>query len=675
MDLWWCASVLLAAFAAFLAARLWMPTAQLGLINKQLTEEIRERQELEKALRISQQNYRSIVEDQTEMILRFSRDGKVTFANKAYCDRYGMTPEEAVGTNCFLNIHPDYRQTALKIVEQATHEQPMGISIIKVRRPDGSEDWAEWNGRALYDVDGSLLGYQAIGRIVTSLVETQKRLAESELQYRTIVEDQSEMIIRFDQKGTITFANTAYASRLGLTPEEIIGRCCFDTIHPDHREDAARRVFSCTPERPTVPGDTIRVASAGGRWDWVEWNGRGLYDQQGNLLGYQGVGRNVTNLIEAQQKLRESELRYRSIVEGQNELIMRFDATGRLEFANAAFMQANHIAPEDVTSAFIWHYIQPEDHARVRAIVEGFDPDKPRERLRLKIIRDGVDYWEDWFGHALYDDDGKFMCVQGVGRDVTQLVQAEDELRKKEALLRHATRLSTLGEMVAGITHELRQPLYSISNFAFACERLLTDVDDATSQKLKSWNKDIIDQVERANYIIGRLRGFARRSDSVVTRVSINTVARDSVGMLQFELNLASITVEEQLEEKLPDLSMDRLQIEQVFVNLIRNAYESLTSTPVHQPTITVRTQRVADALEVSVEDNGPGLPANELESIFQPFSTSKTEGLGLGLAICRSIIEEHEGHIWAEPNSPGLKIKFTIPTMFASEEMNLQQA
>ena len=508
MNFWWVGSVVITAIVTHLVTRRWnagsdpntqdcleqlencrqalaakqsvleqsvqLRTEQLGVINRQLTEEIRERQELEKALRISQQNYRSIVEDQTEMILRFTKEGSVTFANKAYCDRYGMTPEEAIGSNCFLNIHPDYRQSALKIVQAATSQEPLGRSIIKVQRPDGSEDWAEWNGRALYDLDGTHLGYQAIGRIVTDLVETQRRLEESELQYRTIVEDQSEMIIRFDCNGMITFANTAYANRLGLTREEVIGRCCFDTIHPDHREDAARRVFSCTPERPTVPGDTIRVASAGGRWDWVEWNGRGLFDQDGKLFGYQGVGRNVSSLIEAQQKLRESELRYRSIVEGQSELIMRFDAAGKLEFANTAFMRANNLTPEQVTSASIWDFVQPEDHARVRAVVEALVPSKPTERIRLRIVRSGVDYWEDWYGHALFNDDGQFMCVQGVGRDVTKLVQAEDELRKKEALLRHATRLSILGEMVAVITHELRQPLYSISNFAFACDQQLS---------------------------------------------------------------------------------------------------------------------------------------------------------------------------------------------------------
>ena len=637
-------------------------TEQLGTINRQLTEEIRERQELEKALRISQQNYRSIVEDQTEMILRFTKEGLVTFANKAYCDRYGMTPEEAIGSNCFLNIHPDYRQAALKIVQAATSQEPLGRSVIKVQRPDGSQDWAEWNGRALYDVDGTHLGYQAIGRIVTDLVETQQRLEESELQYRTIVEDQSEMIIRFDCNGIITFANTAYASRLGLTREEVIGRCCFDTIHPDHREDAARRVFSCTAERPMVPGDTIRVASAGGRWDWVEWNGRGLYDHDGKLLGYQGVGRNVSSLIEAQQKLRESELRYRSIVEGQSELIMRFDATGRLEFANTAYMRANNIAPDKVTSVTIWDFVQPEDHPRLRAAVEALAPSNPTERIRLRIVRDGADYWEDWYGHALYNDDGQFLCVQAVGRDVTKLVQAEDELRKKEALLRHATRLSTLGEMVAVITHELRQPLYSINNFAFACEQQLSRADDELAVKLKSWNQDIIGQVERANAIIARLRGFARRSDSIVSPVSINTVAQESAAMTQFEMNLASVTVLQQLDKSLPDASIDRLQIEQVLVNLIRNAYEALSSANILNPIIRLSTRLVDDAIEVCVEDNGPGLEGEELESVFQPFSTTKTEGLGLGLAICRSIIEEHDGHIWAEPNHPGLKVKFTIP-------------
>ncbi len=99
---------------------------------------------------------------------------------------------------------------------------------------------------------------------------------------------------------------------------------------------------------------------AGGRWDWVQWNGRGLYDAQGTLLGYQGVGRNVTSLIEAQQQLRESELRYRSIVEGQSELIMRFDTSGKLEFAKTAFMHANNLAPDEVSTTSIWNTSNPK---------------------------------------------------------------------------------------------------------------------------------------------------------------------------------------------------------------------------------------------------------------------------------------------------------------------------
>ena len=180
--------------------------------------------------------------------------------------------------------------------------------------------------------------------------------------------------------------------------------------------------------------------------------------------------------------------------------------------------------------------------------------------------------------------------------------------------------------------------------------------------KLKRWNQDIIAQVERANAIIARLRGFARRSDSIVSPVSINTVAQDSVGMMQFELNLASVSVLQHLDKSLPDASIDRLQIEQVLVNLIRNAYEVLSSSNIPNPIIRLSTRLVDDAIEVCVEDNGPGLEEKELESIFQPFSTTKTEGLGLGLAICRSIIEEHDGRIWAEANHPGLKVKFTIP-------------
>ncbi len=666
-------------------------------------------------LEASREKYRNLVEGLEVNYVFFTsdREGRLTYVSPSVENVLGFKPEELLGHSwCDLahRVHPGEVHAGDSqpgdpelgpVCTQTDRESSSQTYEVSFQHADGSSRQFEITQFAANSSPADVQQRECIAKDINDLKIAQQHLEEaratleqkvlqrtkqlsrineelvqqidarrkierdlqrSERNYRSIVEDQTEMILRFTASGTITFANQAFCDRYEITPQEAIGRNCFESIHPDYREAAIQKVLSTTREQP-MAATMFRVLRPNGTEDWAEWNGRALYDEEGNHHGYQAVGRIVTDLVEAEQKLRESELRYRSIVEDQTELIVRFDANGIIEFANGAYMRANGLTPETAVGASIFDSMPEDEHPRIIAKMQGATQENPAQSDRIRVQHDdGTVEWEDWHGRGLYDAEGNFLCYQAVGRNVTKLLAAEERLREKEEHLRHVSRLSNLGEMVAGITHEIRQPLSSISNFAFAAGKTLESETSQATPKLRHWNQQIVTQVTRADAIIRRLRGFARRSDAEPESVSINTIISDSLVMLKFELKRARVHSTVELSDQVPLIMLERIQIEQVMVNLIRNACDAMQATEPEYRVIITRTEVVGDEIVVSVQDNGPGLPQDQLELVFHPFNTSKAAGLGLGLPISRSIIEECGGRIWAEEAKPGLLVKFALP-------------
>ncbi|MEO1616709.1 MAG: ATP-binding protein [Planctomycetota bacterium] len=246
---------------------------------------------------------------------------------------------------------------------------------------------------------------------------------------------------------------------------------------------------------------------------------------------------------------------------------------------------------------------------------------------------------------------------------IDQRRAAEKQLRTREQQLTHVSRLSTLGEMVAGITHEIRQPLSSISNFAFASANAI-DLDQSPSQ-LKQWNEQIVLQVKRADQIIQRLRRFSRRSLPELSEVCLNDLIHETLAMLRFELERDGVHVELHLCGEVPPLMLDRIQIEQVIVNVMRNACEAMQGIPHEDRVVFLSTKLRLDvdkkhSVVASIADRGD--LTVDLDQMFDAFHTSKSDGMGLGLAISRSIVEDHGGMIWAERDSTGTQVFFSIP-------------
>jgi two-component system, LuxR family, sensor kinase FixL len=256
----------------------------------------------------------------------------------------------------------------------------------------------------------------------------------------------------------------------------------------------------------------------------------------------------------------------------------------------------------------------------------------------------------------------------GFVQDISFRRHAEENTHRLQERLTHVTRLATVGEMSAGIAHELNQPLTAVANYAQACDRLL-GMADADIEEVRGALKQITAQAVRAGDIIRRLRTLARNDVMKRELTNINILVRELTELIQLDAKARDVTYKLELAQAPPLAEVDRTQIQQVVLNLVRNAVEALSEHPESAREITVRTRMLSEgAVEIAVCDNGPGVSAAVAPCLFDPFCTSKSTGTGLGLAISRTIVKAHQGALDYSPNTPSGAC-FSVRLPLAKEE------
>jgi C4-dicarboxylate-specific signal transduction histidine kinase len=242
--------------------------------------------------------------------------------------------------------------------------------------------------------------------------------------------------------------------------------------------------------------------------------------------------------------------------------------------------------------------------------------------------------------------------------------KAEDLALQQLGQLAHTARLSTLGEMAASLAHELNQPLGAVANYANGCLRRI-DSGTADWQTLRQALTQIVAQAERAGKIIHRLRSFASRKEPEMTVTDLNVLLREVASLVQPEARHREVEIRLDLDDKLPLVQADPIQVQQVALNLIRNGIESVQALDSSQRKVLLRTRPRADRqVEAVISDSGPPCDPSVLEQMFEPFFTTKPKGMGMGLTLSRSIVEAHRGELWAVPNPDGgLAFHFTLRT------------
>jgi len=276
--------------------------------------------------------------------------------------------------------------------------------------------------------------------------------------------------------------------------------------------------------------------------------------------------------------------------------------------------------------------------------------------------KDGTSFPVEYSSNPIEDAWGNAIGAVVVFRDMTERRQAEERARQHQLELAHVARLSTMGEMASGLAHELNQPLAAIANYTRGCIRMLKNGNFQTEQLLEVMER-VASQAERAGEIIRKLRAFIRKEQPKPEEVELNTLIQELVGFIGPEVRRADVVIELLLDEGSPQVLAHGIQIEQVLLNLVRNAIEAMQETPRGERRLTIATRIEDGQVEVTVTDTGPGIVREVADRVFEPFVTTKSQGMGLGLSISSGIIEAHEGQLTVEPRpGSGACFRFTLP-------------
>jgi len=368
----------------------------------------------------------------------------------------------------------------------------------------------------------------------------------------------------------------------------------------------------------------------------------------------------------AEAALRQSEQRYRSLVEHSPDAILVVAHDGRIAYLNDAFARLLGASErKDLLGRAFLDFVRSDDRAQVaRRTCEMLDQGRPTPLMEQQLIRlDGAPVDVEVAGiPCVYDGSP---AIQRIVRDITERRQSQEDARQRLAELTHVTRLTTMGELVSELAHEINQPLYAISNFAEACLNRFRagSIDQA---EISSWIEKIATQANRAGGILRRVGQFLRKSPPRQVVVDMNELIRGVLELLQFDLRQGHVMLAQSLSERLPPVKVDSIQIEQVLVNLIRNAIEAMADNPRGNRPLQVRTQFVPpERIRIAVQDAGRGIDPSQKSRLFEPFFTTKSDGMGMGLAISNSIIQSHGGTLEAISNPDrGLTFQFTLPIL-----------
>ena len=352
-----------------------------------------------------------------------------------------------------------------------------------------------------------------------------------------------------------------------------------------------------------------------------------------------------------------------AIVSASDDAIISKTLEGKVTSWNAAATRLFGHEPDEMIGQSITRIIPPEFLAEEQEIIARLRRGERLEHFEtVRLTRDGRPVHVSLTVSPIRDSSGRIVGASKTARDITERREWEQRLRELQAELLHASRVSAMGQMASALAHELKQPLSAISNYMNAARRVLTTGDRPNLPRTEELIAKAAGQAVRAGELIERLRSFISKGEQKLSPEDINSIIREAVSLAEIGGDLSDVVVETSFEPELPRTMIDRIQIQQVMINLMRNAAEAMKSAP--RRILVVKTRTAAGkSIEVSVTDTGPGIPDQILANLFRPFVTTKQKGLGIGLTISKSIIDAHRGQIWAEPNQAGgTTFRFTLP-------------
>ena len=487
------------------------------------------------------------------------------------------------------------------------------------------------------------------------------RIAEN--RFAALLDAAVDPVVVIDPRGRILRFNLAAEGAFGYQACEVVGLDVGVLVPALQR--AAHAAYLERYQRsgqPTVIGRQREVEACrkDGSTFPVELSVGEFHD--GYDHGFVGIVRDITRRKRQQQAIRQTSEELRLIFENAPTAITITDIHGHILHVNRACTALLGYTPQELRCVRHTDLIAEEDRPALREQYRSLRDAATRfERDVQYRTGDGGRLFARLTADVARDDSGTPLLMICEILDRTALFAAEREIEEIRARLAHVNRIGTLGEMVSGIAHEVNQPLTAVTTYVGAARRLALGRDHATPDLVDILDKIAV-QAERAAQVIRGLRNLTRRRPTTQSAQDGNALVREVVRLFEFELRGRGVRLNLSLAERLPQVICDRVQVQQVILNLVRNALEALDGVS-GQTEVTIGTRLVNGRVEISVSDTGPGMSEESVEHLFEPFFTTKPHGMGLGLSICNSIAAAHGSELaYCRNVSGGARLSMTLP-------------
>ncbi len=627
------------------------------------------------ALLASEQNLSLIINSLPVLVWSARPDGSADFVNQSWVDYAGL-PAEKILEWGFLDLyHPEDVEGMVEIWKNSLEHSDQTLLKGRIRGADGQYRWFYFAGRRLTDANGLVrwfgvnIDIEDQQRADELLRASEAALKESERQLKLIINSIPAMAWSALPDGMLDYWNQNLTDFVGLPSDEIVGLGFYQIFHPDDLEAMQTAWEEILLTRRARPVDA-RIRRADGEYRWFALQQSPLLDPDGSVLRWYGIivdiedrKRAETALEETKSALLASEGRLQHLINLVPGLIWSADGDGTVTYLSQQYL--DYVGLEsDVALAGAWmDTLHPDDVEHlVGGWTEALETGQPREAEARLRHTDGRYRWFLFRASPFYDATGRLSHWFGINIDIEDRRRAEEELRRSESDLAHVTRLLTMDELAVSIAHEVNQPLMAIVTNAGTCLRWLdeTQLDLALARQAAA---RVVRDGHRAGDIITSIRALARKSPPLMERTDLEHVSRGVLDLLRGELQRRNILVKTDFSPGAKTILGDGTLLQQVILNLIMNGAEAMAATPPTRRRILLRTHTRDGMAQVDVADTGTGLAAVDINRLFEAFFTTKSEGIGMGLSICRSIVEAHGGRIWASNNSQrGSAFSFAIP-------------
>ncbi|MEM2102664.1 MAG: PAS domain S-box protein [Candidatus Bathyarchaeia archaeon] len=633
-----------------------------------IVRDISERVLMEKRLQAVNRRLETVLETAMEGITIVDAEENFSFVNHAFAEMLGYKENELIG----MNIRKLADDEAFRELRKQTELRRQGKATryeLVLRRKNGEPRYFQVSASPLWNDDGSFAGSIGIALDVTEQKLAEKKILESQQKFKALFSGNPEATVYVDSGFRVLDVNPRFEELFGFSLDEIKGKYINDVLVPKNLKDEARALDK-KAGMGYVYYDTVRRRKDGSLVPVLI--SAAPIVAEGRLIGYVGVYKDVTELKQMMEELRESEEKFRNIFEGANDAIVYGDSTGRILGINRKCEEVAGVKREEIVGKHFWKlgFVSPKDVPKIISRLKSRMMGKPAGGFELVIkSKDGKRRFLEVNVSTLRRG-GLPAGFLAIVRDVTErkqmMTKLEEysqmlevlvekrtkQLKEAQEQLLKAERLAAIGQVAAMVGHDLRNPLTGIAGAAYYLKtKLGSKMDKKSKEMVELIEKDI----EYANNIISDLLDYSREVRLEVNVANPKLLLDKALSILKIPSNI-KVTIDTQDE---PTLKVDVEKIKRVFVNIIKNAVDAMPNGG----NLTIKSKRKNGNVEIILTDTGMGMSKDVLEKIWTPFFTTKAKGMGLGLPICKRIIEAHGGNISVESVvGKGTKFTVTIP-------------